>query len=342
MTSHTGSTKMTLKGNVSPPTFAEAMAGAVVQLSVVFYVWFEHSSARECLPDPRNCLYDPWGRQVVITLGLTLVLWLYSLRTLPSTGTSDPSVVDRCWSIAPVAYCWHFFWSLPVFAAAAAPRLAIMTVLTTAWGVRLTWNFARKGGFSGGEDYRWVEIRTWFKPGLQWESFNLLFICGFQQLVVLAFSSPAALVAQNPSPLNALDAVATVLCALCIVGETVADNQMFDFQTEKYRRIGAGEPAGPYGRGFIESGLWAYSRHPNYFCEVSLWACFSLFAVAATGQFVSWAGLGTVFLAALFVLPRASLDVTESLSSRKYKTYPEYQARVSRFVPWFPASSKRQ
>ena len=56
------------------------------------------------------------------------------------------------------------------------------------------------------------------------------------------------------------------------------------FCSEKYRRRNAGEAPGPYARGFIETGLWAYSRHPNYFCEVSLWWAFYLFAVAATSE----------------------------------------------------------
>lgn len=111
---------------------------------------------------------------------------------------------------------------------------------------------------------------------------------------------------------------------------------MFAFQTEKYRRINAGEAPGPYERGFIETGFWGWSRHPNYFCEVTLWWCFYLFSVAATGDVLNWTFVGPLFLSGLFVLPRASLDVTETLSSRKYKAYPEYQRRVSRFIPWPP------
>ena len=57
-----------------------------------------------------------------------------------------------------------------------------MAALSTAWGWRLTYNFYVKGGFSGGEDYRWAVIRTWFPRGFKWESFNLCFICFCQQL----------------------------------------------------------------------------------------------------------------------------------------------------------------
>ena len=91
----------------------------------------------------------------------------------------------------------------------------------------------------------------------------------------------------------------------------------FAYQTEKYRRRAAGEDAGPYARGFIETGLWAYSRHPNYFAEVTMWWVFYLFSVAATGKWLNWTLAGAVFLAGLFLPPGASLDTTEALTSRK-------------------------
>merc|ERR1719183_2260500 len=141
---------------------------------------------------------------------------------------------------------------------------------------------------------------------------------------------------QSTRPLGPLDAVATALYLLLVLGEAIADRQMFAFQTEKYRRKAAGEDLGPYSRGFIESGLWAYSRHPNYFCEVTMWWVFYLFGVAATGQWLNWSIIGVVFLSCMFLLPSASLDLTETLSLSKYPDYAEYQKRVSKFVPWFP------
>jgi steroid 5-alpha reductase family enzyme len=197
-----------------------------------------------------------------------------------------------------------------------------------------------KGGFSGGEDYRWAYIRKWY-PGWKFGVFNFVFICFFQQLIILAFTVPAVAALQNPTPLQPLDFVAAGVYLLLVLGEAVADAQMYCFQTEKYRRKNAKEPLGEYSRGFIESGFWGFSRHPNYFCEVTLWWVFYLFAVSCTGTVLHWTGLGAVLLTSLFVPPGASLDVTETLSSRKYPAYPEYQAAVSRFIPWFPSKAKK-
>lgn len=334
MTSLTGSTKQTLKGTGSPPTVVAAVGGAIVEFAVLGYVWGTSTAVGECFPNPmaKSCMEDPWSRQVIGTLTLCLMLWAYSLRTIPSSGTSDPSIVDRCWSILPWLYTWHWYLSAP------SARGLTMAIISTVWGVRLTANFAYKGGFSGGEDYRWVEIRSW--PGFDkgWELFNLTFICGFQQFVCLAFVAPAAaVIGSDGVPLNGLDAVAAALYLLLVAGEALADYQMMTFQTEKYRRIAAKEPLGPiYGKGFCHTGLWAYSRHPNYFCEVTMWWVFYLFTIAAGLPLLNWTILGPAFLTCLFVLPYASLDVTELLSSRKYTAFPAYQERVSRFVPLPP------
>ena len=162
----------------------------------------------------------------------------------------------------------------------------------------------------------------------------MVFICLFQQLQILAFTVPAVSALQSAAPITMLDCTAALLFLVLVVGEATADREMFVFQEEKYRRINAGEPLGEYSDGFISTGLWGSSRHPNYFCEVSLWWAFYLFSVSATGEVINWSILGAVFLSCMFLLPRGSLDVTEALSSRKYARYTEYQSRVSRFVPW--------
>ena len=234
MTSKTGSTAQTLEGTVTPPTIAQALFGAIVQLGVVGWAWSRFTTFGTCFASLEACSRDPWARQVLVTLGLCACFWLYSLRTIPATGTSDPSIVDRLWSVLPWCYVWHLYASSP------SPRLLVMALVTTVWGVRLTYNFAIKGGFSGGEDYRWAEIRTW--PGFRgrgWELFNMLFICFFQQLAILAFTSPAAAAAQSDAPLNGLDVAAAALYLLLVAGEALADHQQYVFQTEKYRRIGA-------------------------------------------------------------------------------------------------------
>ncbi|CAE7233514.1 unnamed protein product [Symbiodinium natans] len=315
-----------------------SQSGGLLQLSTVHYVWYAYTSAQTCLADPLRVLAhpwsaDPWGRTIVFVDAFALFMWFISLRTLPATGTSDPSIVDRLWSLMPWIYCWHWFGASCVHG--FNPRLFIMTVIASIWGFRLTYNFWIKGGFSGGEDYRWAVIRRWY-PGWKWEVFNLVFICLFQQCAILAFSAPAVAALQSEKPLTWLDALSAVLYLLLCLGEAVADAQMFAFQTEKYRRRAAGEEMGPYAKGFIQTGLWAWSRHPNYFCEVTMWWVFYLFSIPATGKALNWTIWGPLFLSGLFLIPGASLDITESLSSSKYPEYARYQQHVSKFFPLPP------
>src|SRR5262245_50406128 len=81
---------------------------------------------------------------------LAAACWLLSIVT------RNYSQVDRLWSIAPPLYAVLF----PAQASFRDPRLDVMAVLTVLWGARLTYNFARKGGYrSGNEDYRWEAVR---------------------------------------------------------------------------------------------------------------------------------------------------------------------------------------
>ena len=239
-----------------------------------------------------------------------------------------------------VCYCATVTDAAP----AGDQRVLLMATLATVWGLRLSYNFAIKGGYSGGEDYRWVIVQGWY-PGWQFEVFNLLFICCYQMLLLLAIARPAAdaaaaaLSPTGASGLGPTDAVAAGLYLLLVLGEATADRQMFKFQTEKYRRKAAGEPLAEYSKGFIDTGLWSVSRHPNYFCEVHIWWAYYLFTVAAGLPPINVTIVGPILLTVLFVVPDGSLDLTEAISSRKYPLFAEYQRRVSKFYPWFPVAA---
>ena len=116
-----------------------------------------------------------------IFAGVCLVVWATSLVT------REHSWVDRIWSIVPIAY-------VAVFAAKAGfadVRLDLMLGLVVLWGARLTFNFARKGGYApGGEDYRWAVLRGRM-PRWQFHLFNLFFITIYQNFLLLLITLPA-------------------------------------------------------------------------------------------------------------------------------------------------------
>jgi steroid 5-alpha reductase family enzyme len=251
---------------------------------------------------------------------LSGVSWLLSIFT------GNYSWVDRLWSLAPSGYvAW--------FAAQARfgdVRLNIMLILAAAWSVRLTYNFARKGGYRwDGEDYRWPILRQKFGPVL-FQLFNATFIAPFQNLLLLGFTLPAWAALERPAPLAITDLAATVLFVLFLVGETIADQQQWRFQSEKARRKASGEPI---TEPFLTGGLFRYSRHPNFFCEQAMWWSFYLFSVAGAG-WVNPSVCGAVVLTLLF---QGSTTMTEGISVGKYPSYAEYQRTTSRLIPWFPS-----
>ena len=211
-------------------------------------------------------------------------------------------------------------------------RLNLMALLVGLWGARLTFNFARKGGFSkGGEDYRWEVLKEKLGP-VGFQLFNATFISPYQCALVLLFAAPVHTAwIHRDAPLSALDVVATVLFALFVLGETVADEQMWRFQQDKKDRLARGETVEVP---FFRDGLYRYSRHPNYFCEMALWWAFYLFAVGASGQWLHWTLCGTVLLTLLF---QGSVKFGEAISLSKYPSYADYQARVSRLIPLPPS-----
>ena len=267
--------------------------------------------------------FDPLAVAISICAAVAAACWLLSLLS------KEYSWVDRLWSIMPIVYVGWFAWA----AGAYDPRLNLMAVLIAAWGTRLTFNFARKGGYArGGEDYRWAELRRRISPAT-FQVFNVVFICVIQNALLLAISLPAWVAFRHMErPLGGLDAVAAALVALFLVGEAVADEQQWRFQSDKKMRLARGEAVEP---GFVTSGLFRYSRHPNFFCEQAIWWSFYLFGVAAGGRWFNVALIGPLALTGLF---QGSTNITEQLSARRYPAYAAYKKRTSQLIPWWPSA----
>ena len=257
---------------------------------------------------------------VSILVAVCIVTWVLSLVT------GEHSWVDRIWSVVPVAYVW-------VYAAAAGmsdARLVLLACLVTLWGARLTFNFARKGGYRpGGEDYRWALLRSRMsRPAFA--LFNLFFIVIYQNVLLWLITLPAWTAYRNPVALNALDVIAAVVFVGLLVGETVADQQQWNFHHRKAAAQAAGRTVDPP---FLTRGLFRFSRHPNFFFEQAQWWVVFFFGAIAAGSVLQWTVVGAVLLTVLFI---GSTVFTESISASKYPQYAGYQARTSPIVPWLP------
>ena len=250
------------------------------------------------------------------------------------------SQMDKLWSILPIAYAWVICekdgFSL---------RTIIIAIIVTIWGVRLTINFARKGAYSikfweGEEDYRWSILRKkkFLNTRFGWGLFDLFFISIYQNALVLAMTLPALMVMGSPANFGVFDAIAIITSLGCITIELIADEQQWKFHETKKKLLKEGKQLSelpePYNKGFNTTGLWGYSRHPNYFGEQGLWICLYLFVIAAgatTYYVFSWTMFGPLFIVLLFL---GSSSFGEGISNGKYPEYKYYLATVSKYIPF--------
>ncbi len=276
--------------------------------------------------------YDQPFRELVsswIIIMITVSLVCFAVSEL----TRNYSQVDKLWSLLPAIYSWTAVASFP------SARTIIMASLVTIWGLRLSYNFYRKGGYSlipwrGDEDYRWKILRE--SPALasrfRFGVFNLLFISLYQNMIILLFTTPVLMASLYPEvPVGWTDIAAAALMGSFIIVETVADNQQFRFQAMKKKAI---QEDAKYSesliKGFLTEGLWQYVRHPNFASEQGIWISFYLFSVSASGKLINFTLTGPVLLIVLFI---GSSIMTENISSGKYPEYQTYQKEVPKFIP---------
>ena len=251
--------------------------------------------------------------------------------------TGNNSQMDKLWSLLPIAYTW-----IIAVNGGMSVRLVVMAVLATLWGIRLTFNFARKGAYKlkfweGVEDYRWAIVRSGapFKNNRwAWAAFDLGFISIYQNALVLMTTFPALVAMTSEAAFGWVDCIAAVLMLGFIIWETVADEQQWAFQTKKWAMLGEGkkleELPAPYNKGFNTTGLWGHSRHPNYFAEQGTWVAFYVFSIGAGMGIVNWSVIGALLLIVLF---QGSSSLAEEISSGKYPEYEKYCRSVPRFFP---------
>jgi steroid 5-alpha reductase family enzyme len=241
---------------------------------------------------------------------------------------NNSSLYDPYWSVAPpiIALYWLLSSTSPTVALRVVPLFALVLV----WSVRLTANWARRWQGLEHEDWRYVAFRERFQR-LYWPV-SFLGIHLFPTIVVFlgCLSLYAVLGASSRGP-GILDAAAIAVTAAAVWIEATADRQLRRYLS---RRSSAGSSTeGSAKGGIYDRGLWALSRHPNYFGEVLFWWGLYLFALSDSPS-SWWALLGPLAMTALFVFVSVPMMDRHMLASR-----PEY-AQVMRvrsgLVPWFP------
>ncbi|KAH7049172.1 hypothetical protein B0J12DRAFT_664278 [Macrophomina phaseolina] len=261
-----------------------------------------------------------------------------SLEELKALYLATNPLVDRFWSLLPTFYNAHFaLWAH--LAGLPTQRLDNVLAFSTLWSIRLTYNYWRKGGYNiGSEDYRWEIIKSKV-PAPVFFVFNVTFISTIQSVLLFLVTTPTYVLLLSSylsgQGMGTADIFFSRLLIALVVTEWFADQQQWNYQTAKHQYLRTAvvprnSNRADLDRGFVTSGLWAYSRHPNFAAEQAIWVVLYQWACYDTEVYMNWTFAGAMSYLLLF---QGSTWLTELITAGKYPEYKDYQKQVGKFLP---------
>lgn len=257
----------------------------------------------------------------VFLLAAAVVFAVMTTTFAVALAIRDNSVVDIVYGLAFVLSCWIAM----LFYGMGHPRPFLLLSLLTIWGLRLAVHLIyRKQGKE--EDFRYRLWREAWGSSFVWRSFLQIFM--LQGAVILIVSLPVLMSIESPGdPLGILDFLGALIWLIGFAFETAGDWQLMQFTKNPANK----------GR-IIQSGLWRYTRHPNYFGEATLW--WGMFLIAL-GIPYGWVAIVSPLLIDFLLLKVSGIPMLEA----KYEGHAEfdlYRQRTNAFFPWIPKSEKKR
>jgi steroid 5-alpha reductase family enzyme len=248
-----------------------------------------------------------------------------------SRAYRNSSFYDAYWSVIPPLLLAYWWWQGPIgLSGPGALRCWLMTAVMVYWAIRLTGNWAY--GFPGlhHEDWRYPILRD--GAGRFAFLVDLVGIHLFPTLQVFVGLLPVYVAATRPGDgLVWLTWLAFTVGIAAVTLELAADTQMHRFVAAKRRGSATGA--------VMDTGLWAWSRHPNYFGEIGFWFSMALFGIAASPKDTWWLFVGVVVMLAMFL--GASIPMMEKRSLERRPQYQSVIDSVPRLVPRPPRRATR-
>jgi steroid 5-alpha reductase family enzyme len=256
---------------------------------------------------------SPLWAAAAADVAATLVIFVFS------TVFRNSSFYDPYWSVAPIAIA-AYWASFPVADRIPDERVALVLIAVVVWGVRLTYNWASHWRGLSHEDWRYADFRK--RTGALYPLVDLFGIHLFPTVQVFLGLLPVyAALSLGDAPLSALDFIGFGVAIAATSIEAIADAQLHAFASTK----APGE--------IMSRGLWAFSRHPNYFGEIGFWWGLALIGAAALpGEPWVYAGAATITVMFVFV----SVPMIDARSKERRPGYEAHMKKVSAIVPWFP------
>lgn len=247
----------------------------------------------------------------LVTMGILTALWVFTLYI------KDSSIIDIYWGLGFVLLAWFYLWLMGE--EYQTTRNLIFASMVSVWGLRLT-GYLGWRNIGKGEDYRYVEMRAETGENWWWVSYLQVFL--LQGVIMWIVASVFLPVFDTETGFSTLDYLGIALWFIGLTFEVVGDWQLAQFKKN------------PANKGkVLATGLWKYTRHPNYFGDALLWWGFFCFALAySRGFFWLYSPLFMTFL----LLKVSGVALLESTLKKTKPQYTDYIRRTSAFFPLPP------
>ena len=254
--------------------------------------------------------------QVFFEAGLVILVFM-TLLWIASLILKNSSIVDIFWGAGFVLTTWLAFALTP---AGFTGRKLLISILVTLWGLRLSLHIGRRN-WGKPEDFRYQVWRNEAGAAWWWRSFFQVFLLQGILMWIIAAPLAAAQVSTTPNQLTGVDFLAVPVWIVGFFFEALGDWQLARFR------------ANPTNKGRVmNTGVWRYSRHPNYFGDATQWWGYYLLALSAGG----WWTIFSPILMTLFLLRVSGVTLLEEGLKASKPGYRGYIARTPAFFPWFP------
>ena len=254
-------------------------------------------------------------------IGLAAIVSLFTILWLASLAVKNASIVDMWWGPGIFLIGLTYFLTT----SGAQFRRGLVLSCVGLWALRLAWHIGSRN-IGHGEDFRYVAWRTQYGPRWWWVSYLRVFVLQSVIAWIVALPLYFAISAAEPGQLTNWDLVGSALFTAGFWFEAIGDEQLRRFK------------ARPENQGKVmTTGLWRYTRHPNYFGEAVLgWGL----AVIAAGTPAGYIGIVGAVLINFFLVRVSGVSLLEKALKTTKPGYAEYIATTSSFVPMPPKAAR--
>jgi steroid 5-alpha reductase family enzyme len=212
--------------------------------------------------------------------------------------------------------------ALQIYNPSRAVSVLLVVILVVVWACRLLWHILRRFIDSKEQDPRYTAIvDRWPRKNYELQLFAKIFL--LQAILATIVSLPVIVLHYFQPELQTLLILGLVVWLVGFLCETIADAQLRRF----LRSSNKGE--------LMQSGLWRYSRHPNYFGEIMMWWGIALMTFTTT---LWWLGMVGALAISMLIIFVSGVPLAEARAAGK-KGWPQYKSKTSVIIPWFPKKS---